>query len=183
MPDFDAFHFLRPNWLWALVPTLALYLLVHRGLDPERQWRRLVAAELLPHLRVSGGKGQWFRPIHLITAVLVLAIVAAAGPTWQREISPFTEDAAPLVIALDLSPSMNAVDVQPTRLERAKQKVRDLLAQRPGARTALIVYAGTAHMVLPPSDDPSVYETFLSDLETNIMPVAGQGLRPLRWLG
>jgi Ca-activated chloride channel family protein len=68
---------------------------------------------------------------------------------------PFTEDKAPLVIALDLSQTMDAIDLDPTRLERAKLKIRDLLEERSGARTALSVYAGTTHMVLPFTTDDS----------------------------
>ncbi len=168
------FHFLRPQWLWALVPVLAFSLLLSRRLDPERQWRRLIAPHLLTHLRIGAEDGLRLRPIHLVTMVAVLATLGVAGPTWDREISPFAEDTAPLVIALDLSQSMNAVDVQPTRLERAKQKIRDLLALRPGSRTALIAYAGTAHTVLPLSDDPTMFEAFLDGLDTDVMPASGK---------
>jgi len=77
-------------------------------------------------------------------------------------------------VALDLSESMNAIDVAPTRLERGKQKIRDLLALREGARTALVAYAGSAHTVLPLSNDRAILETFLSSLETNVMPVEGK---------
>ena len=70
--------------------------------------------------------------------------LVVAGPTWEREITPFTEDHAPLVIAIELTPSMLCTDQQPTRLERARHKVRDLLARRRGARTAVIGYAGSA---------------------------------------
>ena len=69
---------------------------------------------------------------------------------------------------------MDAIDIQPSRLERAKQKIRDLLALRPGARTALFVYAGSAHMVLPLTDDPSLMELFLSSLSTQLMPAPGK---------
>lgn len=69
---------------------------------------------------------------------------------------------------------MNAIDVQPTRLERSKQKIRDLLELRKGSRTALVAYAGSAHTVLPLSDDISIFETFLSSLTSNVMPVAGK---------
>ncbi len=168
------FHFLRPQWLWALVPILAFSLLLRRRLDPERQWRRLIAPHLLTHLRVGAEDGLRFRPIHLFTMVGVFATLGVAGPTWDREVSPFAEDTAPLVIALDVSQTMNAVDVQPTRLERAKQKIRDLLALRPGSRTALIAYAGTAHTVLPLSDDPTMFEAFLDGLDTDVMPAGGK---------
>ena len=168
------FHFLRPQWLWALVPVLGFSILLSRRLDPERQWRRLIAPHLLTHLRIGAEDVLRLRPIHLVTMVAVLATLGVAGPTWDREISPFAEDTAPLVIVLDLSQSMNAVDVQPTRLERAKQKIRDLLALRPGSRTALIAYAGTAHTVLPLSDDPTMFEAFLDGLDTDVMPAVGK---------
>ena len=64
----------------------------------------------------------------------MIASLALAGPTWKREPTPFSEDQAPLVIALDVSSSMEMTDIQPSRLQRAQQKVRDLLALRSGAR-------------------------------------------------
>jgi Ca-activated chloride channel family protein len=177
MPDpsaFAEFHFLRPAWLLALLPAAMLWLIVRRRGNVERQWRKVIAPHLLAHLKVGSGDRWRFRPLHLTVLVLVLGAAGLAGPTWEREISPLAEDTAPLIIALDLSASMNAVDVQPTRLERAKQKVRDLLILRTGARSALIAYAGSAHIVLPLCDDPAVFETFLAGLESDVMPVAGK---------
>lgn len=171
----ESLHFLRPQWLLVLVPTVLFYIVVRRS-SPEHQWRRIIAPHLLQHLKVSGDTSILFRPLHLITLLLALGAVALAGPTWERERSPFAEDTAPLVIALDLSVTMNAVDIQPSRLERSKQKIRDLLAMREGARTALLVFAGSAHSVLPLSDDASILETFLSALETSIMPIEGNDI-------
>ena len=87
---------------------------------------------------------------------------------------PFTEDKAPLVIALDLSETMNAIDLNPTRIERAKLKLRDLLKQRNGGRTALFVYAGTSHMVLPFTTDDSLSDLYLDSLSTSLMPSQGK---------
>jgi Ca-activated chloride channel family protein len=109
----------------------------------------------------------------LLVAVLVLGILALAGPTWQREPSPFSEDEAPLVIAMELSPSMTVTDIQPSRLERGKQKVRDLMAQRSTGKTALVAYAGSAHLVMPLTDDAGIIETYLADLKPEIMPLPG----------
>jgi len=99
--------------------------------------------------------------------------IALAGPAWERERSPFSEDTAPLVIALEMTPAMLASDQAPNRLERAKQKIRDLLSRRQGARTAIITYAGSAHAVLPLTDDAGLVETFLPSLSPSIMPRAG----------
>jgi Ca-activated chloride channel family protein len=178
MPDLAAFHFLRPSWLLVIVPAIGLWLLIRRRLRAASDWREVIAPHLLAHLRV-GGDDRWrFRPVDLIVLVLVVGSLGVAGPTWEREVSPFAEDSAPLVVAMDLSPTMNATDVQPTRLERAKQKLRDLLALREGSRTALIAYAGSAHLVLPLSDDPAVFETFLAGLAPDVMPKAGKSPLP-----
>lgn len=178
MPDLAAFHFLRPWWLLGLIGAAALYVAIRMAYDADRQWRGVIEPHLLAHLLVIGGRRTWFRPQHLTSLVLVIGSVALAGPAWERELPPFTEDTAPLVIALDLSRGMDAVDVPPTRLERATQKIRDLLVLRRGARTALVVYAGTAHTVMPLTDDPSVLEPYLLALETSIMPVPGKAPVP-----
>src|SRR5262249_58304839 len=113
-------------------------------------------------------------PIDLVAAALGLAGIAVAGPTWQQEPPPFGQDQAPMMVVIDLSPTMDATDVAPTRLERVKQKVHDLLALRPGSRTGLVVYAGTAHLVVPPAEDPALLALFLDALATDLMPVAGR---------
>ena len=68
---------------------------------------------------------------------------------------------------------MRSNDLQPTRLDRARFKVLDLLEQRTGSRTALIAYAGSAHIVMPPSTDNEVLKLFLESLDPAIMPSAG----------
>ena len=174
MPDFSDLHLLRPSWLLLLLPAGAFYWLVAVRGSSERQWRNVIAPHLLPHLMVGDDGRARFRPVHLVTAVLVLASLSLAGPTWERQRSPLTDDTAPLVVALDVSTTMDAVDIQPSRLERAKQKLLDLLALRKGSRTAVIAYAGSAHVVLPFSDDPTVFETYVAALDSSVMPVAGK---------
>lgn len=177
MPDLGTLadlHFLRLQWLWGLLPAAVVYLLVRRRDDPTLRWRGLIDPHLLEALRIEP-KGRTFpRPAGLAFAALVLGCLGAAGPTWQREPSPFTEDKAPLVVALDLSESMLAIDVPPTRLERAREKIRDLLARREGARTGLVAYAGTAHLVMPPTDDAAALETYLAALDPDVMPKPGK---------
>jgi Ca-activated chloride channel homolog len=167
-------HSLRPHWLWLLAAVPILLLSLRFNEDVRARWRRYIEPELLEHLIVSPTRSWRFRPIHTLCALIVLGSIALAGPTWRHEQPPFTEDKAPLVIALDLSQTMDAIDLDPTRLERAKLKIRDLLSQRNGARTALFVYAGSAHMVLPFTTDNSLFELYLSSLSTNLMPRSGK---------
>jgi Ca-activated chloride channel homolog len=167
-------HFLRPAWLWLLAAAPLIYFSVSFQGDIRARCKKYIDAELLDHLIVKR-KNRWqMRPIHALCALIVLSSVALAGPTWKREQLPFTEDKAPLVIALDLSETMNAIDLDPTRLERAKLKLRDLLKARNGGRTALFVYAGSAHMVLPFTTDNSLLELYLDSLTTSVMPVPGK---------
>lgn len=165
-----ALHFLRPKWLWLLLTIPVIYISFHIRDDVRARWRRYIAPELLDHLIVKRTRRWRFRPIHMISLLILLGAIAVAGPTWKREQPPFTEDKAPLVIVLDLSDTMNAIDLNPTRLERAKLKLRDLLKVRDGGRTALFVYGNTTHMVLPFTTDFSLFDLYLSSLSTSLVP-------------
>lgn len=170
----SAIHFLHPQWFWLFLAIPVISLPLHMQDDVRARWRRYIAPELLEPLVVHHRRPWLFRPIHMVCLLILLGTIALAGPTWKREPTPFTEDKAPLVIALDLSQTMNAIDVEPMRLERAKLKLRDLLKARNGGRTALFVYAGTAHMVLPFTTDFSLFDLYLSSLSTSLMPANGK---------
>ncbi|MBZ9783917.1 VWA domain-containing protein [Pseudomonas sp. REP124] len=168
------FHFLRPLWLLLLPFAALLPLLWRRSRDLQRSLRGNIAEHLLPHLLITPQDHQWLRPVHLVCALLMLGALAAAGPTWEQDRPDFLENRAPLIIAMDLSPSMDASDVQPTRLEAAKHKVHDLIQRRTGARNALVAYAGSAHLVLPATDDPALLDTFIQALSTNLIDKPGK---------
>ncbi len=170
----SAFHLLRPWWLVALIPAALLLWLIVRRDRADLQWSGVIAPNLLKHMIVTPQRRWRIRPVYLVALALALGIVALAGPTWRRELPPFVEDKAPLMIALDVSASMGQTDVAPSRLERAKQKILDLLAARGGARTGLIAYAGSAHLVMPLTDDRGVLEPFLAALTSGLMPVQGK---------
>ena len=174
MPDLSNLHFLRPMWFFALVPGILLCVLMLREECRTRRWQSAIAPHLLKHLIRRPDRRPWLRPTYVALPFILIAILSLAGPAWKRQKNPFVQDAASLVVALDLSASMDAVDVQPSRLGLAQRKIRDLMALRPGGRTGLIVYAGSAHMVLPPTDDANVVEIYLTSLETKLMPVSGK---------
>ncbi|MDD1002494.1 VWA domain-containing protein [Pseudomonas sp. TNT2022 ID642] len=168
------FHFLRPLWLLLALFGAVLPMLWRRGRDLQRRLRGNIAEHLLPHLLITPQDHQRLRPVHLLCALLMLGAVAAAGPTWEQDRPDFLENHAPLIVAVDLSPSMDASDVQPSRLEAAKHKLHDLIQRRAGARTALIAYAGSAHLVLPPTDDPALLDTFIQALGSGLIDKPGK---------
>jgi len=173
MPEPMQFHFLRPLWLAALLPAAVVIWRIARMQDPARGWRGIIAGHLLLHLLTQGPPRAHRGPLILLAGLWILSIMALAGPTWQREPSPFAEDTAALTIVLKVTPSMRTEDVQPDRLSRAIQKIHDLLALRTGAKSALIAYAGSAHVVMPLTRDRDIINAFAGALDPKVMPTEG----------
>lgn len=169
------FHFLRPLWL-LLVLLLPLMYLAFRQLHlGDSGWSRLIPARLLsPVIRHEGTSGRPPKsPMVPAAMALVVLATALAGPAWREAPTPLKQPGESLVIALDLSLSMLATDVEPDRLTRAKRKIRDILAVRQGSLTGLLVYAGDAHVVTPLTDDTRTIEGMLDVLDPVIMPATG----------
>ncbi|TDF84332.1 VWA domain-containing protein [Pseudomonas sp. H9] len=172
--DLSAFHFLRPLWLLLIVPAIVLPWGWMRRHDLRRQLRGLIAPHLVEALLIIPEHQPRVQPVHLLAVLLGLGAVAAAGPTWTQDTPDFLDNRAPLILAVDLSPSMDANDVPPSRLLAAKHMLHDLIQRRAGARTALIAYAGTAHLVLPATEDPALLDTFLQALSTDLISQSGK---------
>ena len=172
----DDFHFIRPLWLLLAVPALLLGYGLWRNQDQTAAWRQVIDQHLLKHLIVGESARSRLRPIHLLLVTWLISTIALAGPSWQMEPSPFADDEAGLIVLLKVSESMLATDVQPTRLERAKHKISDLLALREGSSTGLIVYSGSAHLVMPLTRDDRIVSAMIEDLTPELMPVDGDAL-------
>lgn len=170
----EYFHFIRP-WLLLLIPlVLGLWVLIRRRMTQADQGGNTLAPHLRQALTVGRGEKRPILPIDGVALMLTLAALGAAGPTWSRVPDPFVAQTAPLVIVLNVSDTMENADVAPNRLERAKQKIRDLLDLRAGARTALVAYAGSAHSVVPMTEDPNVLQPYLEGLKPEVMPEPGR---------
>ena len=172
----DELHLLRPLWLWSLVPAGLIWLGLWRLQDRVSEWKKLIDPHLLEHLLVEKQRRRRLRPIHLTLILWLLCAIALAGPTWEREPSPFADDQAGLMVLLKASTTMNASDVQPSRLERSKHKLTDLLELREGAATGLIAYSGSAHLVMPLTRDRRIVTAMAAEISPEIMPVDGDAL-------
>jgi Ca-activated chloride channel family protein len=172
MPELQ---FLRPWWLLSLLPLLTAWVWLWRRHDPVARMQRVVEPHLLPYLLVGEERSKGFKPIHLLGLVWLCAALALAGPSWRAAASPFPQDPG-MVIVLKASSSMQASDVQPSRLERARHKLRDLLALRRGDATGLVVYSGSAHLVMPLTRDERIIPSMLGELTPDLMPADGDVL-------
>jgi Ca-activated chloride channel family protein len=137
-------------------------------------WKNVMSKEIIGKLTVSAMGQNWLSPKSLMIVIALIFSLVLAGPTWQQQNSPFTEDKSALIIALDVSKTMNQTDIQPTRLLRAKQKIIELLALRGDANTALIAYSGSAHTVMPITNDSEMIRHFLDSLDNQLMPKSGK---------
>jgi Ca-activated chloride channel family protein len=177
LPDpgaLEYFHFLRPAWALLLIPWLALVLVQNRQQANRDMFGGIIAPHLLEHLRVQRSATRWFNPQNLSLAFMALALLVLMGPSWRQQPSSLNQDEATLVLLLDVSATMQQNDTQPSRLQRARQKISDLLALRPDKKTALIVYAGTAHTVLSLTADRDIINQYLSSISPDIMPRSGK---------
>lgn len=167
------FHFIRPYWLLAVMPYLAILVLMLRNKLSQGNWAAVCDAALLPYILQEKAAKQSRWQLTTGAAAALLVIIALAGPTWERLPSPVFRNDSALVIALDLSGSMDAADIKPSRLIMARYKIADILKQRKDGQTALLVYAGDAFTVTPLTDDTETIDSQLSALNTDIMPSQG----------
>jgi len=171
--DFNEFHFLRPEWFVLVFPLLFLIWRLLRKRDAAGVWQSVCDDELLPYLLVQRSDTRNSLNAGLFALCGLLAIAALAGPAWERLPTPVFRDESALILILDLSRSMDATDISPSRLERAKFKLTDILRQRVDGQTALIVYAAEPYVVTPLTNDVTTIESQLPALKTNIMPSQG----------
>lgn len=166
-------HFLRPLWLLALVPCVLLAWLLWRQRGQEGDWSRVVAPELLSHLISEDSVRRSRSGIPALLALWCVAVLAAAGPSWQQIPQPVLQKQDALVLMVDLSYSMLATDLEPSRQDRVRRKLLDLLRDRREGLTALIAYAGDAHVVAPLTDDNPTIANLLPALNPAMMPLPG----------
>ncbi|MEQ1557928.1 MAG: VWA domain-containing protein [Methyloglobulus sp.] len=167
------FHFIRPYWLLALLPYTVLLVMFIKSKLSHGNWTTLCDEALLPYLLQDKAVAQSRWPLATGAVAALLAIIAMAGPTWERIPTPVFRNDAALVIVLDLSHSMDAGDIKPSRLTMARYKITDILKSRKDGQTALLVYAGDTFTVTPLTNDTETIDNQLNALTTEIMPNDG----------
>lgn len=168
------FKFLSPVWLLLLPLVWLMLWRFFKYYQQQSMWEQICDPHLLSKLipsAVKAKKGRWLNWI--LTIAVTLSIIAAAGPSWRNQPIPLFESTAARVIVLDLSRSMLAQDINPTRFKRAIFKARDIIEAQAEGETALVAFAGAAFVVSPLTDDKQTLLNFLDSLNPGIMPVQG----------
>jgi Ca-activated chloride channel family protein len=167
------FHWIRPEWLLALPLVAVLALIMTRRQLAPGSWQRVVDAALAPYVLSRSGPGASGARWWLFLLCGALASLALAGPSWKRLEQPVFRSEQAIVIVLDLSRSMDAADLAPSRLTRARLKILELLQRRKSGQTALVVYSANAFTVTPLTTDADTVASLVGSLSTDIMPSRG----------
>ncbi|MCL1091136.1 VWA domain-containing protein [Shewanella profunda] len=168
-------HFIRPEWLLALLPLALVLLILWRQHENHSAWNRYIAPHLAKVL-VSQGSQKSRRPLHLLAFTWLIATLALAGPAVNKQSLPVFAAEQGRVLMMDMSVSMFATDITPNRLTQAKFRATDLLRNLKEGETGLVAFAGDAFTISPLTRDTSTLLNLLPTLSPEIMPVRGSNL-------
>jgi Ca-activated chloride channel family protein len=170
------FHFIRPLWLLGIIPAALCLLMINKLSHQAGNWSKVISAELLPYLMQSDTQGENRLTRSFIIGAAscwLLFCLALAGPSWNQLPQPVHKEDAALVLMLDLSPSMLAEDVTPSRLIKARYKMIDILKARKQGFTGLVIYGGEAFTVSPLTEDGNTIVSLIPTLHPALLPVYG----------
>jgi Ca-activated chloride channel family protein len=167
------FHFLRPLWLLAVPLVWWMVFMLRKKWWQKGGWDREVDSHLLEFLASSPSQHKRKLLPWVMCLAGTLLLLSLAGPAWQKKPQPLIKKSQARVLVLDLSFSMLATDVKPTRIDRVRFKLEDLLNNFSEGETALVGYAGDAFVITPLTHDANTISSLLPGLHPNIMPVPG----------
>ncbi len=167
-------RFFDPQMLFAIwiAPLLGL-VLIHGMLRRKRLLERFASAKGLLAIAPGAGPARRWIKGGLMLGVLVFLSLALAGPQYGFRWQEIEQRGVDLILALDCSRSMTATDIKPTRLDRAKREIYDLLNRLQGDRVGLVAFSGTAFLQCPLTLDYSGFHIFLDALTPDFLPVGG----------
>ena len=168
-------HFIRPEWLWALLPLIGLLVALYKTQGSNTAWSRYIAPHLA-HLLIDTGKKSTNTSIIYIAIIWLLTVFSLSGPALTKESLPVFASTQGRVIVMDMSQSMYATDLIPNRLSQARYKATDLIKSLKEGETGLIAYAGDAFTISPLTRDKGTLLNLLPNLTPNIMPVSGSNV-------
>ncbi len=171
--DLSQFHFIRAELLWLIIPCLLSLFAIRSITKNKSSWEKVVSPHLLKFLIVSQKKQTKVHSFWLSLIICCLIIFAISGPSFRQQAIPIIQTESARVIVLDLSLSMDATDIKPSRLDRARFKIMDILNKNTEGTIGIVVYAGDAFVISPLTSDAKTIASFVPTLSTGVMPVLG----------
>lgn len=173
----EMFRFGNSEFLWVLliIPVLALIFIWSR-IARKRALKRFGQEQILKQLMPFTSKSRPVFKFIVLMLALAFFIVGAARPQFGSKLKKVKREGVELMIALDVSNSMMAEDIQPNRLERAKRAISRLIDRLQDDKIGLIVFAGEAYMQLPITSDYNSAKLFLNSVNTQIVPTQGTAI-------
>ena len=170
-------HFGSPQnfWLLVLVPLLGFFF-AWAIAGKRRALERFVSSELAPKLTRNLSRGRQSWKYALVVGGVLFVVLALTAPQFGAKLAMAQRKGVDAVIVLDVSRSMLARDVKPSRLQRAKYQIGRLLERLQGDRVGLVVFAGEARIRCPLTLDHEVLRTFLEVVDTNAIAVQGTAI-------
>lgn len=166
-------HFIRPYWLWMLVPAMIYLAWVIYSARQRNPWQAVCDPHLLSALIMQSPRRSKRALYASLFIFYLVSIFALAGPAWNKANLPVYRDVSSMMLVLDLSPNMNEYDLKPDRLTRAKYKIRDLINAAQNTQMGLVAFTEEAFTASPLSQDANTLSALIDELNPGMMPVAG----------
>ncbi|WP_413525681.1 VWA domain-containing protein, partial [Photobacterium phosphoreum] len=162
------FTFMHPLWFAALIPLI----IVLPWLKGKAQHSGLIAPHLAQKLGLTQQQPKRW-PLGLLTLGWLIAVIAMAGPSWQKVKLPAYNLSGARVLVMNMSQSMYATDIKPNRLTQERFKALDMLPGWKEGSTGLVAFAGDGYEVSPLTTDSSTLRNLIPNLSPDVMPIAG----------
>lgn len=168
------FRFANPEYLYLLfiLPVLVVGFIL-LNMQKLKSVKKLGDLRLIKRLMPELSLKRSYLKFWLIFVVIIFGIIVAARPQFGTKIEKVDKKGIELVIAIDVSNSMLARDVNPDRLSKAKQILTRIIDERKNDKVAIVVFAGEAYVQLPMTSDIQSAKIFLENIDPSLVPVQG----------
>ncbi|MFV0390369.1 MAG: VWA domain-containing protein [Paludibacteraceae bacterium] len=171
------FRFAHPEYLLLLIPVLLLVVVFTRSLYlKKKNLKRWGELKLLETLMPNVSSARPTFKFYLLLSAAILLVIVLAQPQFGAKEENVKKKGIEVMVALDVSNSMLAQDIQPSRLMKAKQILSQLIDRMSDDKVGMVVFAGDAFVQLPITTDYNAAKLFLSSISTEMVPLQGTAI-------
>jgi len=161
--------------LLILIPVF-LFFISFAKFKRKKRFERFAGKDLYEFYFQGFSEFQWSLKSFLLILAFFFLVLASARPQWDKEVQIVKKEGIDIVVCIDVSKSMDALDIQPSRIERAKDQISLFIDQLKGDRIAIVAFAGRSFVQCPLTDDYGAAKLFLNLLDTETVPSYGTNI-------